>query len=467
MVLFVGCECVTVPDRDYACDDTADCTGAQVCVARRCVEPEVDGGSDAGVDAGEDDAGLDAGFDAGVDAGDPFADAGICNTWACIETEWPVPQSESALISVAQGLLPPDMDGGTYGWFGGVLVPDGRVLAIAHTASHFLLFDPVSRMSTTFGPDLHAELLPDGVTWRRFYAGGVLHPNGKVYVFPYHAHRILEVDVAAGTMNPVGPHLSLMDGGFPNYVGGVVDRFGYVWTVSEASTESMPPVRFDPQSGAAAQFVAPPGFLHWGGWWGMARLPDDTLLAFPKEFFSASKAPLSPHILTVTAAPDLNSASFDVVKGFDVSDPGTGFPVQGGSLSWHGAVCGTAAASETRFVCVTSNAAGRQATMHPGPSLASAWGFNGTFGDGRVWVTPDADSRMPRMDGNGGFSVIQVTTPGRYAYLGLVATPQGMVLIPGVPGSQFAIVQPGAATVGGVYDQRPMSVLLSPYFNKL
>ena len=56
---------------------------------------------------------------------------------------------------------------------------------------------------------------------------------------------------------------------------------------------------------------------------------------------------------------------------------------------------------------------------------------------------------------------------GRQGYLGMVATPQGLVAIPAGPGTGFLLIQPGTPVRGNIYDVRPMPVLLSPFFNKL
>lgn len=459
LLMFAGCECVAVPDRDYRCESNDDCDVTERCVEERCVL--VDAGQPSVDDAGTPDSGTpDAGFDAGV----PVDDAGlICNSWSCIDTFWPEATNPSSGIGVVSTPLPPGVDGGTYGWFGGVLLPDGRVLAVAHTADTFLIFDPVSRSVKRFGEPLPVELLGTG-TWRRFYAGGVLHPNGKVYVFPYHAFSMLELDVRDGGQREVGPTLALDDGGFPKYVGGVVDAFGFIWTASEASEQQMPVLRFDPSTGASSLFYLPTGRDDWGGWWGMARLPDDRLLAFPKER-DIAKHELSPFILAIAPESSLADAGFSNVENFDITDADSGFPMQGGSLTRTGHVCGTAAGIETRVVCIASDAGVLRATMHQ--TTIDRWGFNGTFSDGLVWTTPDSSSRMARIDGDGLNSSAAVSSSGRYGFLGLVATPQGMVLIPGAPDSnQFVIVQPGVS-FNGIYDKRPLPVLLSPYFNKL
>ncbi len=467
LLVLAGCECVSVPPRDYACVNNDDCDEGASCVSRRCELPMVDAGQpDAGApDAGVPDAGTpDAGVtDAGFDAGSP-EDAGVnlCNTWSCVEALWPEPVAFVGGVNGLSAPLPADLDGGSFGWFGGVLLPDGRVLAVAHTSESFVLLNPATHEVTRFGEPLQAELLADG-TWRRFYAGGVLHPNGKVYVFPYHAFSVIEIDLTDGSRREVGPTLKLSDGGFPRYVGGVVDRFGFIWTVSESSDEPMPVLRFDPDAGTSSLFHVPTGRDDWGGWWGMARLPDDRLLAFPKE--ASITKHLSPYILAIEPQAPLTDAFFSNVADFNISTRDGGFSMQGGSLTRSGSVCGAPAGIETRLVCVNDDTGPLRATMVQ--TTIDTWGFSGTFSDGVVWTAPDVGSIMARIDESGVRSSVTTVASVRYGYLGVVATPQGLVLIPGVRGSEkFVIVKPGDP-INGVWDQRPMPVLLSPYFNKL
>ncbi|PZR07388.1 MAG: hypothetical protein DI536_27425 [Archangium gephyra] len=466
---FAGCQCVSVPEREYACESSADCLTGEACVSQRCVAPRVDGGFDAGLDAGSVDAGgVDAGHDAGgfdAGAGDAGADAGwsMCNAWACVTASWPERSDAGTGAAVAFGPIPADLDGGEFGWFGGVLLPDGRVLAIPNSSTRFLTFDPRTLEVAPFGAPLDVPEPPTGQRWPRSYAGGVLHPNGLVYVFPYQARAILEVNPADGGWREVGRNLLRADGGAPHYVGGVVDAYGTVWSASESSEESVSIVRYDPQSQSSALFgpsnVSKP---RWGGWWGMARLPDDSLLAFPKEYGNGPSY-LSPYILSIKPAAALDDAQFSEVGGFDLGKPDAGFAVQGGSLTYEGAVCATPAAMDSRFVCIVSNGSGTTATLHEGP--VSYWGFNGTFSDGRVWTAPDSASQMVSINGNGQAAVRSINATNRYGFLGLVATPQGMVLIPGSPTQRdFMLVRPGGLQGN---DTRPMPVLLSPYFNKL
>lgn len=432
-----GCQCVTVPPRQYRCEP-----GDDACVA-----------TDAGVpDSGLPDAGLpDAAVPGPCDGGPcRFTDAGVCADWGCVDALWgPTSALPPPTIGARNTPIPPGLDGGVYGWFGGVLLPDGRVLAVAHTADRFLTYDPRSHEVASIGPQFSSPL--------RKYAGAVLAPNGLVYAFPYQARQLLEIDPLSGLMNPVGPQLSSSDGGDPLYVGGVVDAFGRVWTVSEAH-EAMPILRFDPGDGGLTRFN-PVGSAPWGGWWGMARLPDDRLLTFPKEYF-ADPTVLSPSVMVITPHP--GAADFEQVAGFDMADAGSG--LQGGSLTRAGSVCSTPAGLTSKLVFVRLESGALAASDVD--TVVTGFGFAATDSDGFVMTTPDLNDEVAVISSDGGVTLRRISGQ-RYGYLGLIATPQGMVGIPGGPPAGFLLLQPGTALDGGVFDRRPMPVLLSPWFNKL
>lgn len=467
-----ACTCVQLPARTWACEREADCPDGQTCRAGQC-EPRADAGTadagtadagptDAGAtDAGEPDAGPgDGGTDGGPEdagSGDPcdgglcrFDDGGWCQTWACVAEFWPQPAPEPADLEVSVIPLPAGIDGGAYGWFGGVLLPDGTVLAIAHTADRFLRVHPKELNVTPLGPPLATSA-------SRKYLGGVLAPNGRVYVFPYEAHRILELTWQDGGLREVGPALVSADGGAPLYAGGVVDLDGELWSVSERHDAEMPVIRFSPDTEQVVPtaLVRPSG---WGGWFGVSRLPSGELLAFPKETF-ASPA-LSSAVLRIRPRQTRLNNRYVEVAGFDARDAGVTF--QGAALTHDGLACAPAAGPDARYLCV----GGGDATLFTGP--IARYGPPATFGDGRVWTSPDDDA-LPALAADGGSTRYDIVTPGgstRYSYLGLVATPHGLVAISGGPQSGgFLHLVPKLD--GGTVENRPLPVLLSPYFNKL
>ncbi len=443
LAAFAGaCQCATLrEDLLYRCDTAADCADGQ-CVDGWC-QPEAppgDAGSDGG--AAEDGGG-------GTDAG-----AEVCNSWECVRTLWPNPDAVTNALGVRTFPVPKDIVLGTYAWFGGVLLPDGKVLAIPHTANRALLIDPSALSAAAFGPELFPAYENE-----RMYAGGVLAPDGFVYAFPYARSRLLRIDPATGERVEVGPELvpeTVTEGA--RMVGGAVDRFGHIWSASEGVHGIL---RFEPVSGESRLFASPDGGL-WGGWWGMTRLADDRLVLFPKEGVHGKK--LSPAIVIVTPTEDFEGLVMEELPGYDAATQGIG--LQGGALTWSGAAWSASAGLDERAVFLRTDDV-------PEIVLTGAdagFGFLGTFSDGQVWTSPDNSAtglNLWRFNSDGKPSLLQsnVVVP-RYAYLGLVATPAGLVGIPGTT-DLVLLLQPGAAKPDGGYDSRPMPVLLSPYFNKL
>lgn len=431
-LLLSACQCATLPeDVLFACepDDLA------------CLTADAgDAGSnlDAGHDAGPGDAGGDAGStdDAGLDAG-------VCNSWACALEGWsPTPVVGPVPVSH----FPVPIDGGSLGWFGGVLLPDGRVLAVPHTADRFLTFEPKTGLIASFGPPPGTGALAG--TARKF-AGGVL-VGDRVFVFPYKARFIHELDLRDGGFRAVGPELGQADGGAPHYVGGVVDAFGDVWTVSEANLPILRLGLSQPLADGGLAAVVYTG-ASVGGFWGAVRLPDDRILTFPKEF--ANNAALTRRIFVIdpsTGNPLSTVANFAADAG-----------LQGASLLASGVACATPAGLDAFPVCV-SGSGGTLSATSINPETISSFGFNATGGDGRVWAAPDVLATLVNLDEVG--VVARTPTPplspapSRYAWLGLVATPQGLVAIPG-EAPEFLRIE--------VSESRPLRSLLSPYFNKL
>jgi hypothetical protein len=76
---------------------------------------------------------------------------------------------------------------------GGVLLPDGRILAPPAFSEQFLLIDPPARSATPVGP-LMAVAEPG-------YSGAVLGCDGHVYVAPDRESELLRVDVVDGGLD--------------------------------------------------------------------------------------------------------------------------------------------------------------------------------------------------------------------------------------------------------------------------
>ena len=445
-----GCQCVRLPDLDFACERPQDCP-VGTCQAGRCVATDDGGTEDAGApDAGVSDAGTTDGgsTDAGSgDAGIPLP--GVCESWACVQQGWGEPADGGATRFSVIGGVDAGVAPGTWGvlgWFGGVLLPSGQVVAIPHRAATVLLIDPSQRTTQQVGAAVAEPA-------ERKWAGGVLGPDGVVYAAPYQAPRLLRIDVDAGTAQPWGPALGDPDAGAagqPLFVGGVLDAFGRLWLVSENPAKADPVVVVHLDAGTVQVLSAAPAS---GGWWGLTRLPDDRLVAFPKEHAAGG----SPYILELTPLPPPALATVRVRTDFDASDAGQSY--QGGVLTRAGHVLVAPAGIPGDALRYDGQDGGLR--VLPVPQVGT--GFLGTHGDGHVYSTPDNNQSMLRLTDDGG--VHQLTSPfgttnDRYGWLGFVATPWGLV---GIPGNRpdVLVFEPGPD------ESRPMRVLLSPYFNRL
>lgn len=330
---------------------------------------------------------------------------------------------------------------GLLAWFGGVLLPDGTVLAIPHRAKQAMLIDPVTSQALKFGNELTDPA-------DRKWAGGVLGPDGKVYAAPYEADQILQLDPVTQATTPVGPSIrGLIDAGnfdpVPLYVGGAVDAYGTIWFVSENVTTVFPTLRFDPVTQTVQTFS---GLT--GGWWGLARLPNDHLLSFPKE---------SGFDIALEIIPDATSATVQLRA--DLQDAGVGGGIFGPTINHEGVVFSLPVYQGGLAAYYDSSSD----SFHSYPLPMQGLGMFGTHGNGDLYPAPDEASVVIEVLPDAGYySTTNPFSPNvmRYGFMGFVATPQGMVAIP----CNYQVVY---LFTPGVPESRPMSVLLSPWFDKL
>ena len=200
-------------------------------------------------------------------------------------------------------------------------------------------------------------------------------------------------------------------------------------------------------------------------------MPDDRIVVFPKEGYVELEG-LQRELLVFQPGPAAptdeadSGITFQYATGFDLLDGGT--PLTGGSLTREGTVISLPSANQGVIVTIDKSNIGYDSVIRPG--IVNYLGTSASFSDGRVWTTPDDSQQLYAIDAAGTTRLFPFSRGARYKYLGLVATPQGLVGIPCLAtngeAQGFLTIEPGAM-VGGVYDLRPMRVLLSPYFNKL
>jgi len=145
-------------------------------------------------------------------------------------------------------------------YFGGVLLPDGRVVFIPHNATTIGLFNPTTNAYTTIAG------APGGAA----YIGGVLLPDGRVVFVPFNATTI-------GLFNPATNAYTTIAGapGSNAYLGGVLLPDGrVVFIPHNATTIGL----FNPTTNAYTTIAgAPGGYAYSGG----VLLPDGRVVFVP------------------------------------------------------------------------------------------------------------------------------------------------------------------------------------------
>ena len=100
-------------------------------------------------------------------------------------------------------------------YYGGVLIPDGRIVCVPHSATSILIIDTVgsySLVGTTPG--------------NQAFAGGVLLPNGKVLFVPYSYSAIGFFDPNTNTYSELS--ITVTTGSLPYFHNGVLTADGRV-----------------------------------------------------------------------------------------------------------------------------------------------------------------------------------------------------------------------------------------------
>ena len=136
-------------------------------------------------------------------------------------------QRDAANASVCgEGVIAPS---GTYpgstSFYGGVLLPDGRVFCVPYNSTSARIYNPVTDTLTT----------PSGTyPGLTAFIGGVLLPDGRVFCVPFNS-------TSARIYNPVTDTLTTPPGTYPGlsaFVGGVLLPDGRVFCVPFSSTSA-------------------------------------------------------------------------------------------------------------------------------------------------------------------------------------------------------------------------------------
>jgi len=88
-------------------------------------------------------------------------------------------------------------------YYGGVLLPDGKVLCIPTNASYFSLIDPITMTQSNYGPSISGS-------WK--YHTGIVLPNNKILIFPNSKPRFLLIDYENNNFQEIGPNFGEYNG---------------------------------------------------------------------------------------------------------------------------------------------------------------------------------------------------------------------------------------------------------------
>jgi streptogramin lyase len=150
---------------------------------------------------------------------------------------------------------------GNYAYVGGVLLPDGRVVFVPYDATTIGIFNPITNIYSTIA----------GAPGNAAYSGGVLLPDGRVLFVPLNATTI-------GFFNPSTNTYSTIAGAPGNsaYAGGVLLPDGRVVFVPyNATTIGI----FNPNTNTYSTIAGAPGG---GAYYGGVLLPDGRVLFVPR-----------------------------------------------------------------------------------------------------------------------------------------------------------------------------------------
>ena len=105
----------------------------------------------------------------------------------------------------------------SYKYYGGVLLPDGRVVLVPYNANHVGLYDPSTDAWSEGTDDLSA------VSSGSKYAGGVLLPDGRVLLVPSYANHVGLYDPSTDAWREGTDDLSAVSiSTYSKYYGGVL-----------------------------------------------------------------------------------------------------------------------------------------------------------------------------------------------------------------------------------------------------
>ena len=311
--------------------------------------------------------------------------------------------------------------GSVTGYAGGVLAPNGRIYLIPYSATQVAVIDPNARSVGVIGGAL------GGGGGR--YAGGVLAANGKIYGFPYNNSTFLQIDPATDTVTELGtlPGANKWAGGVAAPNGRLYGTQGFVGTA----------LVIDPSGPSASTVqgtgVGSPGHVYEGAVLGL----DGNAYWFPAEGLTSAFAFLD----TTTETPTrFGSNSTGAYFSGALAPNGRiyAMPSAGGAL----AEIDTDSRTVTRFGSVT--------TSYVGAALAAS---------GRIYSVSNAGTKFLELEA-GDQSLTERDTAGSTGWQGAVLALNGKIY--GIPLTGTNILEIDTKSNGSLCS----AITLSGYLNK-
>jgi hypothetical protein len=326
-------------------------------------------------------------------------------------------------------------------WAGGVLLRDGRVVAIPFNATSVLVIDP-SNDSTELWP-ITGGGVPEG------WYGGVLLPDGAVIAIPRQANRFLRIDPATRTAAPFGDELPAIEGEetLGRFRGGVLAHNGQVYAAPSGAGYV---ARLDPATGSVTRIRLPPQQPQ-GGTHGAVLFPTGDIAMFSINDF--------PGLLVIPArdrreedevwmlprptspgAPAFTGGAILTGVASAIAPPQqNAYPVhyRDGLLSWGTPVAGLTVSSANSY-------------------FYGAWSTDGWF-----YMPYFGTNAVLRMDATGRSETLDAGQPSFRAVFGAVGLPDGRII--GIPHDRSAWLEltPEGATPASI------DSMTSPFLNKL
>lgn len=331
---------------------------------------------------------------------------------------------------------------GTFLYFGGVLLPDGRVFLVPTNAGVGRIYNPqTNALTLTAGND-------GGVTWptgsQGGWAGGVLLRDGRVFCVPSNALKARIYDPVQNTVTTPSPEFRLSGQSGSAFAGGVLMSDGRVFCVPHNMTGGNPKI-YNPASDSVD--------IVGGTWPANGSFLGGVLLKDGRVF-------LCP---TGTAQSGYKARIYDPATNTTITPGGT-YPDRAGSLAFYG---GVLMADGRVFVVPFGNTTARiydpvaDTVTTPNGTYPGGGAFAGgvLLPNGNVFMVPyNSTSAYVYNPYTNSASVISGSYPGSNAYRGGVLLKDGRVYC--IPASTSTARIYGG---GGGFDE---NVVLSGYYNK-